>query len=325
MSQTTHYNLNKPTGSNLVNPLVDTFPNWDIVDTEMYKNYNLGVSGATETVSQGVHAIVRTEADLPFFKFTAVANFSTGDTFTLDGVSVNVYTPDGLALKNGAFVSGATIIGYYNSSNHSITLMLNTTSGAVANSSQLDGHDASYFAKASDIVIIGDTNISAIGDGTLTGGLSAVDTKANDNNTHIGNLASLTTTDKDSTVDAINEVNASVTQLSNDLSALSMTPQIISTSAGNTQMSHTCTASEVINVSIISKADNVSDVHAVGALIALTRNGTEYTLAYNNGGTRVSASIIFRAQEGDVVRLFWGTQSSNTNVVKTLVSNVDFS
>ena len=116
-----------------------------------------------------------------------------------------------------------------------------------------------------------------------------------------------------------------ITQISNDLSALSMTPQIISTSAGNTQMSHTCTASEVINVSIISKADNVSDVHAVGALIALTRNGTEYTLAYNNGGTRVSASIIFRAQEGDVVRLFWGTQSSNTNVVKTLVSNVDFS
>ena len=236
MSQTTHYNLNKPTGSNLVNPLVDTFPNWDIVDTEMYKNYNLGVSGATETVSQGVHAIVRTEADLPFFKFTAVANFSTGDTFTLDGVSVNVYTPDGLALKNGAFVSGATIIGYYNSSNHSVTLMLNTSSGAVANSAQLDGHDASYFAKASDITIIGNTDISAIGDGKLTGGLSAVDTKANNNNAHIGDLASLTTTNKDSTVDAINEVNTRVTQLNTDLTGYS--DELITTNAnGNAQTS----------------------------------------------------------------------------------------
>ena len=220
MSQTTHYNLNKPSGSNLVNPLVDTFPNWDIVDAEMYKNYNLGVSGATETVSQGVHAIVRAESDLPFFKFTAVANYSTGDTFTLDGVSVNVYTPDGLSLKNGAFVSGATIIGYYNSSNTSVTLMLNTTSGAVSNSLQLDGHNASYFAKASDITIIGDTNISAIGDGTLTGGLSSVDTKANNNNTHIGDIASLTTTNKNSLVNAINEVDSNVDQLNTDLTNL---------------------------------------------------------------------------------------------------------
>lgn len=90
-------------------------------------------------------------------------------------------------------------------------------------------------------------------------------------------------------------------------------------------MYHTCTTSEVINVSITSKSDNVSDINSVGALIALTRGGTEYTLAYNNGGTRVNASIIFKAQVGDVIRLFWGTPSSGTNVVKHLVSNVDFS
>ena len=223
MSQTEHYSLNKPTGSDLVNPLVDTFPNWDIVDREMYKNYNLGVTGAEETVLQGVHAIIRANTDLPFFHFLAVANFSAGDTFTLDGVSVTAYTPDGNILVGGAFVSGANIIGYYNSTNSSITLYLNTTSGSGGSidADTLDGHDSTYFATAQSVTNIredlGSTDISAIGDGKVTGAIKTTNTLANTINTKVGDLVNLLTSAKNNVVSAINEIVGRLTANGNSL------------------------------------------------------------------------------------------------------------
>lgn len=131
----------------------------------------------------------------------------------------------------------------------------------------------------------------------------------------------LSTTGDDYGALEINEQNEAINQINADLSALSITPQVISTSSGNTELYHTCTTSEVVNVSITTKCDGADG----GALIELTRNETAYALAYNNGGTRVNASIIFKAEEGDVIRLFWGVGTGGASVVKTLVSNVTFS
>lgn len=147
MSTTQYLNLNKPTGSDLVNPLTDTFPNWDIVDNAYHKLDLRALGRATELVSQGVHAITIVDTDCKTIKWTATSNFIAGDTFTVNGIQCNAYLPSGEALGTNAYISGAQVIASLNDDNSAMTVYVPQGSVAIASDSErLGGKLPAYYA-----------------------------------------------------------------------------------------------------------------------------------------------------------------------------------
>lgn len=110
MQYTPHYNLNLPEGTDIVNPLVQDNPNYTAIDTAMYANKLRVIGTATEIASGTVHALTRSDTDIDAFKFVATVDFNTGDTFTVDGVSVTARRPDGATMKNKAYVINSTVL-----------------------------------------------------------------------------------------------------------------------------------------------------------------------------------------------------------------------
>lgn len=184
MSQTTYYEFNKPIGSDLVNPLTDTFPNWDIADSALHELNERSVANCTEVVSLGVHAISRLNTDTKFLKWIATANFTAGDTFTVDGNVVAAATASGETLSTGAYVTGAVILACLNADDSAMTVYVTGTNVA-SDSARLGGELPSYYATDADMSnaknditniqnLEGNTSIVGIGDGTLTGAVSAI-------------------------------------------------------------------------------------------------------------------------------------------------------
>lgn len=166
MSTTQYLKLNKPSGSDLVNPLTDTFPNWDIVD-EAYHGLDIrAIGSATELVSQGVHAITVLNTDCKTIKWTATANFTAGETFTINGIQCNAYLPSGEALGTNAYVSGAQVIASLNDDNSAMTVYVPQGEVAVASDSErLGGELPGYYATksyADGIKTTADTSVSLI-------------------------------------------------------------------------------------------------------------------------------------------------------------------
>lgn len=114
MQYTTHFNMTKAEGTDIVNPLTQIFPNFDIIDAAMYNNENAGIGTATEVTTGTVHAITRANTNNPVFRFTATSAWAFGDTMTVDGVSVSAHTSDGKSLIDGAYIIGAEVIGILN-------------------------------------------------------------------------------------------------------------------------------------------------------------------------------------------------------------------
>lgn len=147
MSTTQYLNLNKPSGSDLVNPLTDTFPNWDIVDNAYHGLVLRALGRATELVSQGVHAITVLDTDCKTIKWVATANFTAGETFTVNGISCNAYLPSGESLGTNAYISGAQVIASLNDDNSAMTVYVPQGAVAVASDSEkLGGELPSYYA-----------------------------------------------------------------------------------------------------------------------------------------------------------------------------------
>lgn len=195
MSQTTYYEFNKPIGSDLVNPLTDTFPNWDIADSALHELNERSIANCTEVVSLGVHAISRLNTDTKFLKWIATANFTAGDTFTVDGNVVAAATASGEALSTGAYVTGAVILACLNADDSAMTVFVTGTNVA-SDSARLGGELPSYYATEADMSdaqtditnlqnLAGNNSIVGIGDGTLTGAVSAI-------NSALGNKADIT-------------------------------------------------------------------------------------------------------------------------------------
>lgn len=191
MSTTTTYlNLNKPTGSDLVNPLVDTFPNWDIVDSAFHDLDVQSIGTATELVSQGVHALTRLDQNTKTFKFIATGNYTAGETFTVDGIQCNAYTPSGTPLATNCYVTGSVVIVSLNVDDSALTFYVSGQATA-QDSERLGGELPGYYAKDSDMVsaqtditniknLDGNTSIAGIGNGTVTGAISTLNTNLNE-------------------------------------------------------------------------------------------------------------------------------------------------
>ena len=184
MENTTNYNLQKYQSGDYFNPLTVGNPNLDRIDATMKLNSDRSIGRATELGSQGVHAITLTDVDCKTFKFIATGNYSAGETFTVNGIQVNAYTPSGSALVSNAFVTGSVVIASLNEDGNAITVYVSGTSTA-DNSLRLGGELPTYYAKQSDMTQAesditnlqnqnGNTSIVGIGDGTTTGAISKV-------------------------------------------------------------------------------------------------------------------------------------------------------
>lgn len=110
MQYTTHYNLNLPEGSDIVNPLIQDNPNYSAIDAAMYANKLRGIGTATELTSGTVHAITRNDTDIPVFRFIATSDYNYGDTFSVDGVTVSAFLTDGRPLSDKCYIINASVL-----------------------------------------------------------------------------------------------------------------------------------------------------------------------------------------------------------------------
>ena len=110
MQYTPHYNLNLPEGTDIVNPLVQDNPNYSAIDTALYGNKLRVVGTATHVKTGTNHAITLGDSDINQFKFVATGDYATGDTFTVDGVTVTPRIADGSSIPNGAFKINSTVL-----------------------------------------------------------------------------------------------------------------------------------------------------------------------------------------------------------------------
>lgn len=190
MTQTTYYEFNKPEGTDLVNPLVDTNPNWDALDADLHEFNERSISNASEVVALGVHTISRLDTTAKFLKWIATANFTAGETFTVDGLPVAATTPAGATLATNAYVTGSVVLACLNADNTAMTIYVSGTTVA-SDSERLGGELPSYYGTASDVSDntsditnlqnqVGNTSIVGIGDGTCTGAIDALNTNIDD-------------------------------------------------------------------------------------------------------------------------------------------------
>ncbi|MBO7691501.1 MAG: hypothetical protein J6T10_02565 [Methanobrevibacter sp.] len=185
MQQSTNYNFNLPEGTDLVNLLTQLIPNWARLDSILRGIQNDTFETATETVALGVHALTRLDPDAKLLKWVATANYTAGETFTVDGTPIAASTPSGNTLATGAYVSGAIVIAAINSDETAMTVFVTGTNVA-SDSERLGGELPSYYATDQDMDtanqniedldnLMGNTSISAIGDGTVTGAISSIE------------------------------------------------------------------------------------------------------------------------------------------------------
>lgn len=149
MNTSTHYELKLYEGSDTFNPLNVDVSNFEDIDEALYDNYLMGVGGATELLNDTVHAITRTDAT-SVFHFTATANWTAGDTVTVDGVQVTAKLPSGQPLGTGAYVINSEVLCILNGT----LLTVFVPAGGVTtadNALKLGGELPEYYGTASAV------------------------------------------------------------------------------------------------------------------------------------------------------------------------------
>ena len=160
MQNTENFNLKVYEGEDLFNPLTVENVNVQTIDTQMKKNENHAVGDATELVSGTVHAITRLTPDAPMLRFTATSRFTSGDTFTVDGVQVSALTVSGEQLPDGAYIIGSEVLAYLKGT----LLTVFTSQGTLAtakNALKLGGNNPEYYATASAVQTAQETATAA--------------------------------------------------------------------------------------------------------------------------------------------------------------------
>ena len=199
---TTNYGYNISEGTDLVNPLTDIFPNFTAIDGDLKAVSDTAITTATELKTGTVHALTRADADRDAIRFTATANFTAGETFTVDGVQVTALTTSGEALTPGAYIIGSEVFAILKG-----TLLTMFVSQNITDADTLDGHDSTYFATDSD--------------------MDQAQQDISDLSTKVG-TAVLTTTAQDCS-GAINEINANLSNIDKEIAITGTTGNAVST------------------------------------------------------------------------------------------------
>lgn len=114
MTTTPNYGFKIAEGTDTVNLLTQSYPNFTDLDSILKSIELTGITSAVATKIGTVFQVVRTNTDLNVLKFVATANYAAGDTFTIDGVSVTATAVNGTALPAGAFVINQTVMALLN-------------------------------------------------------------------------------------------------------------------------------------------------------------------------------------------------------------------
>ena len=179
MQYTTNYNLITVEGTDVVNPLVQMNPNFTDIDSIMKANADASVARATCTKTGTNHAVTTTNSDAAMQRFTAPGNWETGDTMTIDGVSVSVYLPDGTAPQTGCFVINSEVIIAINGSR--VTLYaapaLSQSASDISYDNTLSGLSASDVQDALDELALMPKGMYALGVVTTDAGCTVTLTK----------------------------------------------------------------------------------------------------------------------------------------------------
>lgn len=136
MTTTPNYGFKIAEGTDTVNLLTQSYPNFTDLDSILKSIELTGITSAVATKAGTVFNVVRTNADLNVLKFVATANYASGDTFTVDGVPVTATAVNGTALPGGAFVINQTVMALLNG-----TVLTVLVGGG---SAQIDAADVDY-------------------------------------------------------------------------------------------------------------------------------------------------------------------------------------
>ena len=148
MNLTDNYELKQYEGSDTFNPLQVDVPNMTTIDTVMHNNELNSIPTATHVLSGTVHALVRSKPDSRFFQFVATADFTFGDTVTVDGIAYTAQTTNGQVLNTNAFVEGANVLCCLVSTE--LTFYVSSV-GTAPDSDRLGGELPSYYATQADM------------------------------------------------------------------------------------------------------------------------------------------------------------------------------
>ena len=148
MNTTTNYELLQYEGSDEFSPLAVDVPNLETIDTVMKQNSNKSVPEASHVLSGTVHAILRDDADAAMFRFVATADFTFGDSFTIDGIAYTAKLSSGEQLQTGAFVTGANVLCCVEGAEFTLFV---ASVGTAPDSDRLGGELPSYYATQSDM------------------------------------------------------------------------------------------------------------------------------------------------------------------------------
>lgn len=136
MTTTPNYSFTIAEGTDTVNLLTQSYPNFTSLDSILKAIEETGITTSVATKVGTVFQIVRTNTDLPVMRFVATANYAAGDTFTVDGVSVTATAMNGTALPAGAFVINQSVEAILNGSVLTIV--------GVAGITSVDASDVNY-------------------------------------------------------------------------------------------------------------------------------------------------------------------------------------
>lgn len=146
MRKSNRYGLNLVEGNDVVNPLVQDVPNYEVIDEEMGKNADASVPLATELLTGTVHALTRENPNASMFRFVATANYKTGDTFTVDGVQVTALLTTGEPLATGSYVINSNVLCCLVGTVLTMFCANSLADVHAVDSDKLGGKDAEYYA-----------------------------------------------------------------------------------------------------------------------------------------------------------------------------------
>lgn len=146
---TTHYDLFKPEGTDVFNPLVTEAENMDKIDVAIYDAKKDSVSESNCVKSGNIYAITRRDASCAMFRFVSQYDYVAGETFLVDSVQVTAQMANGESLSSGAFKNGSTVLASL--SGTTLTIYTNAKTGTAEDSNKLGGQLPSYYATAQSV------------------------------------------------------------------------------------------------------------------------------------------------------------------------------
>lgn len=145
--QTTDLGLRLYEGTDKFNPLIVENENTQDISDEILSLQEDVITVATELASGTVHALTRENPNTAVMRFTATANWTSGDTCTVDGVQVSTLLPSGATLGTGAYIIGSEVLCVLVGTR--LTMYLTGVSKA-DDSDKLGGELPSYYGTAED-------------------------------------------------------------------------------------------------------------------------------------------------------------------------------